>query len=145
MKEHSNLSMVSVSKLKSEGYGTKHSKICDETCKVLYVDIKGFIPFGEKPFQRKLGDFPVDVRKGVFKTFSDPKDLQESLVTGCQIVTSYDTCGTLSAFVPLKDGYLGCLTCSHGFETPDSILDYSKGQMSRLIHEIRGVPTSAFQ
>ena len=93
MKEHSNLFMVSTSKLKSEGYGTKHSNIYEETCIVLYVDVKGFIPLGENPFQRKLDEFPVDVREGVFKTFSDPNEFHESLVMGCQIVTSYDTCG----------------------------------------------------
>ena len=32
----------------------------------------------------------------------------------------------LGAFVPLKDGYLGCLTCCHVFETHDSVLDYRK-------------------
>ena len=130
MKEHNNLLMVSASKLKSEGYGTKHSKIYEETCIVLFVDVKDFIPFDENPFQRQLDDFPVDVREGVFKTLSDPNDLHESLVMGCQILTSYDTRGTLGAFVQLKDGYLGCLTCCHVFETLDSVMDYRKDPMS---------------
>lgn len=130
MKEHSNLLMVSASKLKSEGFGTSHSKIYKNTCLVLYVDVKGFIPFGENAFPGQVEEFPVDVREGIFKTFSDPKDYHESLVMGCQIVTSYDTCGTLGAFVQLRDGYLGCLTCCHVFETADSVSDYRKDPMS---------------
>ena len=130
MNGHSNLLIISASKLKSEGYGTAHSKIREQTCIVFYVDVKGFIPFGEKLFPRHVDKYPVDVREGAFKTFSDPKDFHESLVMGCQIVTSYNTCGTLGAFVQLRDGGLGCLTCCHVFETPDSIIDYRKDPMS---------------
>ena len=130
MKEHSNLLMVAASKLKSEGYNTSHSKMYETICIVLYVEVKGFIPFGENPFPTEVDGISTDVREGIFKALTDPKDFHESLVMGCQIVTSYNTCGTLGAFVQLQNGYLGCLTCCHIFETPDSIIDYRKDPMS---------------
>ena len=77
---------------------------------------------------RPFGSSPVHTDES--KTLSDPQTYHKSLVMGCQIATSYLTCGTLGAFVQLRNGGIGCLTCSHVFETPDSVSDYRKDPMS---------------
>ena len=127
MKSHSNLNIVSASKLKCKHYGTKKVKYTGQTCITLYVQIKGVIPFFEEPFPKELGRFPVDVREGTFHTFGkNPDDIHPNLMMGCQIVSAYNKAGTLGGFVQLQNGNIGCLTCCHLFQTMQSIQDYQK-------------------
>ncbi|MEW8548117.1 MAG: hypothetical protein AB2693_31830 [Candidatus Thiodiazotropha sp.] len=127
MKEHTNLLIISASNIKSKGFNSKEAILKMQICIALYVQIKGIIPFGENHFPTNLDGFPVDVREGRFTTYSkNPDDFHERLLMGCQIVTAYNTCGTLGGFVYLENGNVGCLTCCHVFETPESTEDYNK-------------------
>ena len=112
MQAHSNLLIISASPIKSRKAG-EHVEV--RTCIVLYVHIKGIIPLQEKAFPAKVGDFPVDVREGVFKKYSLAK-----LSIGNEILSAYGMIARLGGFVRLSDGKLGCLTCYHMFDTPQS-------------------------
>ena len=126
MEKHSNLMVVSASNIKSSHYGQESAKYDKKVCVVLYVKVKGIIPYGEKPFPTVLEGFPVDVREGKFQLFSNPDDKHHSLVMGCQIETAYNTSGTLGGFVELEDQTIGGLTCCHVFETAEVLKNYNK-------------------
>ena len=127
MKSHSNLNIVSASKIKCKYYGTKKVKNRDQTCITLYVHIKGVIPFFEELFPKELEKVPVDVREGTFHTFGKlPDEYHSNLMMGCQIVSAYNKAGTLGGFVKLQNGNIGCLTCCHLFKTTESMQDYQK-------------------
>ena len=131
MQEHTNLLIISASNIKSKRFGCVSATREKQTCVVLYVQIKGIIPFGEKHFPTNLEGLPVDVRESTFTTYTkNPGDFHEHLIMGCQIVTAYDTCGTLGGFVHLENGNVGCLTCCHVFDTLQSTEDYKKDPYS---------------
>ena len=131
MKSHSNLLIVSAAKLKSKKHGSKDAVYEKTTCIVFYVHIKGIIPFGENAFPTELDGFPVDVREGTFKTYSNPSDFHERLMMGCQIVTAYNMVCSLGGFIELESGNIGCLTCCHAFATEESVADFNKDPVNR--------------
>lgn len=131
MKSHSNLLVVSAAKLKSKKHSSKDAVYEKTTCIVFYVHIKGIIPFGENAFPTELEGFPVDVREGTFKTYSNPRDFHERLMMGCQIVTAYNMMCSLGGFIELESGNIGCLTCCHAFATEESVADYNKDPVNR--------------
>ena len=127
MRDHSNLTIVSASKIKSVKHGSKDALYKEMACIVLYVDVKGVIPFHGELFPNHLDDIPVDVREGTFKTYGrHPAEYHEHLMMGCQIVTDYKTCATLGGFLQMENKTIACLTCCHLFETPESIADFCK-------------------
>ena len=95
MKSHSNLELVSVSKIKSKDSG---HKIEENPCLVMYVHVKGIIPVNEMPFPEKVEGFIVDVREGVFNYYNDPKLAIGSTIRG------NDKCGKIAGFVQLRTG-----------------------------------------
>ena len=107
MKSHSNLELVSASKLRSRRNGEETIKW---PCIVLYVHVKGIIPVKEQPFPDKVGDFLVDVREGVYTNFADPQLAMGSTIRG------KDNIGKIAGFVHLPNGNIGCLTCAHVFK-----------------------------
>ena len=117
MNDHSNLLIISTSKVKSIRYGLPQASLKHKACVVLYVHVKGIIPLGEEPFPLELGGVPVDVRESIFEEYGRPDDYLEELMMGCKIATEYQTSGTLGGFVELKSGKVGCLTCCHVFKT----------------------------
>ena len=120
MKEHSNLLIISASKVKSTCYGQPNASLQHKACVVLYVHLKGIIPLMEEPFPIMLDGFPVDVRESMFEEFAKPNDFLETLMMGCKISTCYNTSGSLGGFVELQSGGIGCLTCCHLFKTKDN-------------------------
>ena len=127
MKNHSNLTVTSASKIKSVCYGSENASYNEMVCIVLYVDVKGVIPIHEEPFPQHLDGIPVDVREGTFKTYGKhPAEYHEQLMMGCQIVTDYKTSGTLGGFLQMGNNKLGCLTCCHVFDTPESLSDFQQ-------------------
>ena len=127
MREHSNLKIVSASKIKSVKHESDYASYDELTCIVLYVDVKGIIPIHEELFPAELDGIPVDVREGTFKTYGkNPAEYHEQLMMGCQIVTDYETSGTLGGFLKMENNSFACLTCCHIFETPESLSDVEK-------------------
>lgn len=131
MTKHSNLLIVSASKIKSQDFGNKNTRYVIKTCIVFYVHIKGVIPFNEDAFPTELCGFPVDVREGTFKMFSKGRDFHERLLMGCQIVTAYNIVCSLGGFVELNGENIGCLTCGHAFETETSVADFHKDPVNQ--------------
>ena len=120
LKSHSNLQIVSASTIKSRQSGSVTEV---KTCIVLYVHIKGIIPFHEKPFPTTVGKFPTDIREGIFQRYAGPK-----LTIGCEIFSTYGLKGKLGAFVRFPTGKLGCVTCWHMFDTPKSRDDLKRNK-----------------
>ena len=113
MKTHSNLQIVSASRLRSKHEG---ESFIIGPCIVLYVHVKGMIPVKEEPFPPTVGDFPVDVREGVFTNFADPR-----LAIGSTIKGKKDTSGKIAGFVQLPNGNIGSLTCAHVFDIHENM------------------------
>ena len=108
MTKHSNLLIVRGSKVRPG-----HTR--PDLCIVLYVHVKGIIPFAEEPFPDEVGGYPVVVLEGIFHFSIKPKIYIPSLMMGCQLESGHGKCGSLGGFVRLPDGSLGCLTACHVF------------------------------
>ena len=108
MQKHSNLLVVRGSK-------ARRNNDKPEVCIVLYVHVKGIIPFGEDPFPNELGGYPVEILEGIFYFAADPKGYIQSLMMGCSVESGHGMCGSIGGFVKLPDDSLGCLTACHVF------------------------------
>ena len=109
MKEHSNLLIVRGSKVRP-------NKERPELCIVLYVHVKGIIPFGEDPFPKTLCGYQIVILEGIFQFSVHPKGFIPSLMMGCFLESSHGMGGSLGGFVKLPDGSVGCLTAGHIFK-----------------------------
>lgn len=124
-KKHSNITMMSVSWMKSKGFGTPEESIEQLPCIALYVHIKGMIPIAEDPFPVNVENFPVDVREATF-TFlhGGPCEYHEKLKMGCAIGSSMQNAdghfltGTLGGFVDHPEHGVCCITCGHVLYSP---------------------------
>ena len=92
MTTHSNLQIVSASRLRSKHEG---DTFIIGPCIVLYVHEKGVIPVNEEPFSYKVEDFLIDVREDVYTNFADPR-----LAIGSRIARNKGT-GKIAGFVQL--------------------------------------------
>lgn len=113
---HSNIEMVGVSTVRSVRYGLINPERIPGNCIVVYVHVKGIIPYGEKEFPRRIENFPVDVREGKFVPYSNvpgAMEYHQNLLMGCQIVRCDGIKGTLGGFLDLEGGGIGILTCAH--------------------------------
>lgn len=117
MKKHKYLMMISGSPMRSSGYGTPSHKLTRQTCIVLHVLVKGYIPIREEPFKTHYNGVPVDVREGWFKLFTGrASDFHENVKHGCQIKRHLS--GTLGGFLNYH-GFGTCgITCAHVLLTP---------------------------
>ena len=147
MDKHSNLKIVSASKIRSKNYNTPEQNTKFENCIVLYVDVKGIIPFNEDVFPTFLESdgtkFPVDVREGYFTLDTNPAapgEYQAQLTMGCKITNEYNQSATLGAVVRLPGGKVGALTCWHMFNTERAFEDYQKD----VLHH-RNLKTDVYQ
>lgn len=126
-KKHRNLLIMSASRVKCKNYAeceTKRPVYEELKCVVLYVKIKGIIPFDEEPFRETIDGFPVDVREAYFSLFVNDDNVDLSM--GCKIENDYGMTGSLGGFVKLPNGAIGALTCWHLFATERSKADLSK-------------------
>ena len=108
MKKHSNLLVVRGSK-------ARRNNNKPELCIVLYVHVKGIIPFGEDPFPNMLGGYPVEILEGIFYFAANPKGYLKSLMMGCSVESGHGMCGSIGGFVKLLDDSLCYLTACHVF------------------------------
>ncbi|XP_062569478.1 uncharacterized protein LOC134231532 [Saccostrea cucullata] len=103
--EHSNLTMISASPYKSIGYSKGKHKISKGPCVLLLCLHKGYIPYGEEEFPRKIGGFEVDIQEG-----SCMLGIGGSLEIGGHIRRK----GSKSAGFVNNNGKIGLITCAHG-------------------------------
>ena len=117
---HSNLNMVSISKIKSKRFGREYHSISNETCITLYCDHKGLIPIGENEFPSQIGEHPTDVREGYCSLASNELTHGETIKR-----PDLNKTGTIGGFVDLPNGRKGFLTCAHVLHTLDELKDHS--------------------
>ncbi|XP_053395009.1 uncharacterized protein LOC128555734 [Mercenaria mercenaria] len=117
MKQHKYLSIVSACSKKSTGYGDSWN-LKPESCIVLYVHTKHYIPINEEPFKTHYDGIPVDVREGSFIPFGrTATDVFEHVQMGCQIGGEVENGkykkGTLGCFIDHPQYGVCGLTCAH--------------------------------
>lgn len=115
---HSNLVMISHSKIKSSGYSDKSLKVILEPCIVFYCRIKGVVPIKEQRFPTTLNSYKVDVREAFCIRTADKRSLRMGDSIRSRNLESY---GTIGGFVDLPQGGIGAITCAH-VVCPESIL-----------------------
>ncbi|XP_053388480.1 uncharacterized protein LOC128551609 [Mercenaria mercenaria] len=104
MQQHSNLTKISASWVKSSGYNTLDACIKKIPCIALYVHIKGLVPINEEPFQKTIVEYPFDVREGVFTLCGKPSDFHRNVKMGCEIDSGYGTQqGTIGPFFEFQE------------------------------------------
>ena len=134
---HSNIQVIGISKVKSRCFDSKAEKqtnIEDIPSVVLYVHIKGVIPFGEIEFPKELDGYSVDIREGCFLTYMQSDNHVyahfQNLRMGCHIANVYQMSGSLGGFVRLQNKNIGCFTCWHLFDTEESRHAYEKDKLN---------------
>ncbi|XP_053379965.1 uncharacterized protein LOC128548621 [Mercenaria mercenaria] len=129
MEKHKYLSLIRASPVRSKDFETGEGKIVKETCIVLYVQTKNYIPIDEEPFQSSYDGIPVDVREGGFVLYTSPRayERHEHIKMGCKIsrdkLIGAEFCfmsGTLGGFVQHPKYGLCGFTCAH------ALLHYSE-------------------
>ncbi|VDH91577.1 Hypothetical predicted protein [Mytilus galloprovincialis] len=111
--EHSNLSLICKSPLKSIGFLQKKHKVIEQPSIQLYCKRKGLIPVGENHFPRAINGLQTDVLEG------SPHFLSQ-LKIGNQVGTDEFKMGTLGGFVQVR-GDKAFLTCLHVFLSADEL------------------------
>ncbi|KAK3597215.1 hypothetical protein CHS0354_004967 [Potamilus streckersoni] len=167
MENYRNLEMIKPCHVRSVHFQSENIKkkgkweVIQEPTIVLYCRMKGYIPFGETLFPKRLGDgqrsLPVDVREGFFvgamlkgiSTFSEAgENLDTSTVSAEE---EWDPSlfrmgvsmgpleklvqGTVGPFVNLDDNAIGFLTCAHVFGIPSTVSNV-KGKA--VVHPANG-------
>lgn len=106
-KNHSKLSEIRLSKVKSSGFGTKDAKIEDKYCIALVVPYKGLIPVDEEKFPPTIDGFPTDVWEGQVSPLYHPASHQalSPLLMGASIEIRTDAiirCVTIGPLIQHK-------------------------------------------
>lgn len=104
-KQHSNLTMVCPSVIKSKGFLSGSAKLQETNCIQLICKIKGMIPIGECHFPLEFDGVPTDVLEGTSQLLS-------AVQIGDTISNHKGHTGTLGGFVKYY-GIDTFLTCSH--------------------------------
>jgi len=106
-KDHSKLTIVHYSSLKSRNFSVENNKFLKRPCIALYCHIKGIIPLGETQFPNSIGGLETDVREGVcsFKALIRPGTAIE-----CKAIKKT---GTIGGFVEDEQGRTACITAAH--------------------------------
>ncbi|XP_053383464.1 uncharacterized protein LOC123540052 [Mercenaria mercenaria] len=115
-KQHSNITMISASSMKSFGYLTNNHKMEREDCITLFVHVKGLIPIKEKCFPKTLGGFNVDIREDVFQVYTSrkPNEWHKDLKMGCRIgLQGVNGYGTLGGIIEHPHHGICFITCAH--------------------------------
>lgn len=106
-KEHSNLSIIYPSSMRSKGFRTPEFHTLEKLdCINLVCKMKGVIPVGETHFPLEIEGVKTDVLEGTTNLLGSLRigDMVESMNAGC--------CGTLGGFVKYY-GLRAFLTCAH--------------------------------
>ncbi|KAK3591052.1 hypothetical protein CHS0354_026066 [Potamilus streckersoni] len=143
LKCHRNIEMVGVSSIRSIKYGHRNARLITGYCIVVYVHVKGIIPYGEKEFPRRIEHFPVDVREGKFVPYSNvpgAREYHQCLLMGCQIVRCKGSSGTLGGFLDLQDGRVGILTCAHVALTEEERNTYLDSSSDEQLRQHISIP-----
>lgn len=129
---HSNLTLVNMSSVRSSGYSTGKLTTERSICVVIHCQIKGIIPFGENPFPKDIDGYPVDVREATCKFAIDPMRI------GMEIANNEKTSsGTLGGFVDMNGDFNKVfLTCAHVI-CPIKILAHGDSRRHVYRKEIR--------
>jgi hypothetical protein len=116
-RKHSNLTMISASPYKSIGYSKGRHRIVEKLCISLLCIHKGYIPYGEEQFPKKIGEVEVDVQEGYcyFGT-------QRSLESGGHVKRKVGS-GSIGGFVDLPNNKVGLITCAHVVFSSDELLN----------------------
>ncbi|XP_048749809.2 uncharacterized protein LOC125661715 [Ostrea edulis] len=106
---HSNISLINLSNVKSKGFGTSSFRVTKTPTIVIYCHVKGVVPIGERMFPEKVSGFQVDVREGTCSLAVRELCMSENICA--------DNCakfGTLGGFVDLHNPPgKAFLTCAH--------------------------------
>jgi hypothetical protein len=131
-RNHSNITLINTSCVRSLGYNTKYRNVVREPTTVIHCQIKGVVPFGEGVFPRRINGFPVDVREGTC-TFA-----MNSLKCAGEIrADGISKFGTIGGFVDLQNPERKAfLTCAH-VVLPTKILKDNKNDFYLRKCEVR--------
>jgi hypothetical protein len=109
LNDHSNISLINISNVRSTGFYTDMLQTENEQTLVIYCHVKGVIPLGERGFPRNVSGYPVDVREGTCSLAVRGLRMSETI--------SADNCakrGTLGGFVDLQSPpRKAFITCAH--------------------------------
>ncbi|XP_062588700.1 uncharacterized protein LOC134250360 [Saccostrea cucullata] len=108
-KRHYNLTMISASPYKSIGYSKGKHTIVEKPCILFLCLHKGYIPYGEEEFPRKIRDVEVDVQEG-FCRFGNGESIE---IGGDIRRKGSKSVGTIGGFVNLPESKIGLITCAH--------------------------------
>ncbi|XP_052813612.1 uncharacterized protein LOC128240778 [Mya arenaria] len=120
MDEHKYLSIITASSVRRTRSYQRQTKLRRQTCLVLYVHMKGFIPLKEDPFEEEYDGIPVDIRSGEFRLFGNENyPSLPNVQMGCQIYRkNVNAYGTLGGFVDHPHYGLCGFTSAHVLLTP---------------------------
>ncbi|XP_056007785.1 uncharacterized protein LOC125666670 isoform X2 [Ostrea edulis] len=105
-RKHSNLTLISASPYKSMGYSKGRHRVVEKLCISLFCLHKGYIPYGEEQFPKKISDVEVDVQEG-YCYFGAGRSLE----LGGHINRLGS--GSIGGFVDLPNSKVGLITCAH--------------------------------
>ncbi|KAL3862078.1 hypothetical protein ACJMK2_008073 [Sinanodonta woodiana] len=140
---HSNIEMVGTSTVRSVQYGHINARLIQGYCIVVYVHVKGIIPYGENEFPSHIENVPVDVREGKFVPYSNvpgAREYHQRMLMGCQIVRCNGSSGTLGGFLDLEGGGIGILTCAHVALTEEERNTYLDSSPDEQLHQHKSIP-----
>ncbi|XP_061195645.1 uncharacterized protein LOC133203864 [Saccostrea echinata] len=106
--------MITASTYKSIGYSAGNHKVVHNVCISLFCKHKGYIPYGEKEFPRRIGNFDVDVLEG-YCSFG-------SLEIGGHVRRNGGSSGSIGGLVDLPGNKIGFITCAHVLFSPEDLI-----------------------
>ncbi|XP_052776831.1 uncharacterized protein LOC128214410 isoform X2 [Mya arenaria] len=109
MKEHRKLGIITARSTRRKTCGRNMCLLIRQTCIVLYVHAKGYIPIEEEAFETQYGGIAIDVRSGAFRLLNDTKLQMGSLIHRPEAGIA----GTLGGFVDHPKHGLCCISCAH--------------------------------
>ncbi|XP_056007405.1 uncharacterized protein LOC125666233 [Ostrea edulis] len=108
--------MISASPYKSVGYSKGKHRVVEKLCISLFCLHKGYIPYGEEQFPKKIRDVEVDVQEG-YCYFGAGRSLE----LGGHIKRLGS--GSIGGFVDLPNNNVGLITCAHVVFSPEELLN----------------------
>ncbi|XP_056007396.1 uncharacterized protein LOC125665437 isoform X2 [Ostrea edulis] len=120
-RKHSNLTMISASPYKSVGYSKGKHRVVEKLCISLFCLHKGYIPYGEEQFPKKIRDVEVDVQEG-YCYFGAGRSLE----LGGHIKRLMN--GSIGGFVDLPNSKVGLITCAHVVFSSEQLMMLRNGQ-----------------
>ncbi|XP_053375944.1 uncharacterized protein LOC128547373 [Mercenaria mercenaria] len=121
-KQHKKLSLVEPSPYRSKGYRLDRHKLVEETCIVLGVTIKGYLPIEEDELPTKIGRFKTDIREITINRSQggSPFDFHENIKMNCVISRTQKNRndpviehGTMGVFMSQSCNNCLGMTCAH--------------------------------